>query len=395
MNYGFNRNLKKSLAFRHAGLERGSLAVLAIFLLPLALVAFVTGGFSASASGASFAAAGAAGLVFGEPGLSVRAASNDPVPGAIHLANAQRVVEDHFQQPLTDYVQGRLDRSVDKSLLDKIAPEVPTSRRFEYDAEPTSNLQEFLLLPDDGDVRAPLSDFKRVEPDGRKVTAKTLNKGLTVRRERDSLTVPGSRERVVAWLTKILLRMEIKRAFDLWNSASNTNKTWDASSNPDKDLLDLMESCADSGGLYPNIVLAGSGVWPIRYGALTDATRNFGSPNAGFSMADLAAFLQVDEIVTLKNRYASKKTDSSLSKIAGNVVIAGNLEETPMTEGDASHVKRFVSRDDDSLGAFNEAGFRVFVDETHNKFVDFTVEHYSLVSAPHTNGLEKYTVSAS
>ena len=395
MKYGFNRNLKASLDFRYRGLELGSLAVLAIVLLPLALVLVLTGGFTSAASGASLAGAASVGLVFGEPGLGVRAPSNDPVPGAIHLANSQRVVEDHFQQPLTDYVQGRLDRSTDKSMLDRIAPEVPTSRRFEYEADPENNQQEFLLLPDDGDVRAPLSDFKRIEPDGRKVTAKTINKGLTVRRERDSLSTPGSRERVVLWLTKILLRMEIKRAFDLWNGASNSNKTWNAASNPDKDLLDLMEASADACGLYPNIVVTGSGVWPIRYGAYTDPSRNFGGPNAGFSMDQLAAFLQVDGIVTLKNRYATKKTDSSLSKIAGNVVIAGNLEDSPMTEGDASHVKRFVSRDDDSLGAFNEAGFRVFVDETHNKFVDFTVEHYSLVSSPYTAGLQKLTISAS
>lgn len=309
---------------------------------------------------------------------------SDNRPGEIYLANEDRFTESFFSEPLTAYAVGWRDPSNLEATLEFLAPAVPTPRRFEY--AKATNSEEFLSETDD--ERAIGASFKMVEFTSSKVNAKTLNKGLTVRVDRDNVEgMPNWEQVYTNRLMRRLLRNELKRGVTLLAAAAtNTAVTWDttAGKDPDQDVRTRLIAGADVSGVYPTRVLYGDTAWNKRGIAHRAQTTAGGFASATMNEVQVAAQIGVQEVMVSRERYSSSST--AKTQIVNNLVLA-YIAEAGMTPEDPSSIKRFVS-------AVEGGGrFRVYRQEVNSKLVDITVEHYSLIAVTSTLGIQKLTVS--
>lgn len=316
---------------------------------------------------------------------SERLANDDfnPAKGQMVLANEGRFESTYYSEPLTEFVVGWLEKQNIKATLDRIAPEVPVGRRFEF--KKMANVEAFLSETDD--IRAIGADFKRVEYTGTTVNEKTYNKGLTIRIDDDEQFGGDWQERAVSRLTDRLYRNELRRSIAVVSAASNnTGVTWDTSAgkDPDFDILSQIEASGDSRGLDSNVVLFGSTSWRKR--ALAHRAQNTAGGFASASMTpdQLRELLGVDDVIVSKERYQA--TASSKSQIVANKVII-YMAYAGVGKDDPSDIKRFIS-------AVEGGGFlRVYVQRMNAKSTDITVEHYSNIVTPDTLGIQQLTVS--
>lgn len=316
---------------------------------------------------------------------SERLANDDfnPPKGQMVLANEGRFESNYYSEPLTEFVVGWLEQQNIKATLDRLAPEVPVGRRFEF--KKGVNVEAFLSESDD--VRAIGADFKRVEYTGTTVNEKTLNKGLTIRIDDDEQFGGNWQERAVMRLTERIYRNDLRRAIAVLSAAAtNTAVTWDttAGKDPDFDILSKLEASGDDRGIDSNVVLFGSTSWRKR--ALSHRAQNTAGGFASASMTpeQLKELLGVDDVIVSKERYqssASAKTQIVANKVIIYMAYAGVGKDDP------SDIKRFVS-------AVEGGGFlRVYVQRIGAKSTDVTVEQYSNIVTPDTLGMQQLTVS--
>ncbi|GHC07011.1 hypothetical protein [Cerasicoccus arenae] len=304
-----------------------------------------------------------------------------PSINEIHAANESRFNAAHFSEALTAFTVGWQDPENLATLLDFVAPSVNVGRRFEF--KRADNAEAFFSETDD--LRAIGSTFKRVDYRGESVQAKTLNKGLTVRVDHDEITTSDWEERTVQILLQRLLRNELRRAITaLDTAATNGNKVWDDSTNPDGDLRTMLIAAADESGIRPNRLILGEGAWDLRASAYESQNNAGANTGANYTLSDLARKLFLDDARVFSSRYQSSA--ATKSAIVGNAVYAF-FGQQALSKDEPSNLKRFVTP--------SEGGdFRVFREE-HTKFTDITVEHYSTVVATSNLGIRKLTVSAS
>lgn len=304
--------------------------------------------------------------------------------GVICAANEARFTAAHFSEPLTTYAVGWKDLENLQAELDTIAPRVDVGRRFEFKS--ATNADEFLSESDD--IRAIGSEFKRVEFKGSSVNQKTLNKGLTVRLDRDEdLTIPGAEERAVGRLWNRLLRNDLRRAYALIiAAASNSAKTWDTTAlkDPDQDVMTDLDTGGDARGIDSNLVIYGKTAWLKRMLSHRAQTVAGGVSSASIKSAEeLAALLGVDKVVISKARYQS--TASAKAKAIGGAYVLMYYASQQNDKDDPSNVKRFVTPTESGL-------VRVYREE-HAKYVDVSVEHYSNIVITSTLGVRMFTIS--
>jgi hypothetical protein len=304
------------------------------------------------------------------------------VPGVIYAANESRFTSVNYSEPLTQYTVGWRDPENLDALLDSIAPSVPVGRRFEF--KKATNAEAFLSETDD--VRAIGANFKRVEYTGESVNEKTLNKGLTIRLDKDDLLDEMEEERSVGRLMQRLSRNEVRRALGIIDAATtNANKTWSSSTNPDKDLRDALILGANASGIRPNVMLFAESAWDLRLDAYEAAanTSSYAGRAAAMTPQDLARKSMVDRIEIVKARYQSTTTAKGLVQTTLTVLLYLAIQGAG--KDDPSNVKRFVT----------PAGtrYRVFRREA-DKWIDLSVEHYSNIVITSTLGIRKLTVSS-
>lgn len=305
-------------------------------------------------------------------------------PDQIGMANATKLTEAHFQEALTAYAVGYRDPENIQEALEFVAPRVSVGRRFEYAS--WTNKEEFFFDADD--IRSIGADFKRVSYTSAKNTSKTLNKGLTIRLDRDEIKeMPNWQEQYTGALLRRLYRNEYYRAIALMSAnASNTAKTWDTTAlkNPDRDLFDDLGTGAAALGFAVNRVLFGRTAWSKRGLAYEAQTVASGFQHAGMTEQQLAGFLKVDEVRVCNVRYAS--SSAARTEIVNNLVLEFFAASGLMTT-DPSNIKRFVSPVEGG------GDVRVYLEEIGGKLVDLTVEHYSEIVVTSTLGLRKLTIS--
>jgi len=312
----------------------------------------------------------------------------DMVAGVPYFANDSRFVESNFSQPLTIYATGWKDQENIKATLDFIAPEVPTSRRFEW--AKATNAEEWLSESDD--VRAIGSDFKRVEFTASKVNDKTLNKGLTIRVDEDNVNdLPNWREIYTGRIMRRLLRNDLRRGITLLlAAATNTGKTWTYNSStnqtpdPDLDMLNAVAAFGDVAGQDANRILMGFSAWATRKGAYNALNNAAGYAGAARSAADIADWVGVEAIRVSRERYQSSA--SAKSRILGSYVVAFMAQDGATPE-DPTSMKRFISP---TAGG---TPFKVYEQRISSHLVDISVEHYSKVIVTSTLGIQKLTIS--
>ncbi len=332
--------------------------------------------------------------------------------GQIAIANETSFNAQFLSEPLTQYAVGWTSeqRELEK-LLDFVAPQVNVSRKFQY--KTANNAKEFLALEETEDIRALGGEFKRIEARGDIVQARTFNKGLATLIDLDEEDAEdGLEERKVAWLRKILLRMEIRRAIALLSSgatytakagtspyAGNDQKNWSkpattsdtsgtasastiAWSDPDMDLAAVLLSGGDSSGLDPNRILMGKKAWQARVLGLRSKDTAGAFASAGFTKEQLADFLACDEVFVNKERFQSGSSKANL--VGDNLVLAFNAQ-AGMSKDDPSNIKRFVSSQEGGA-------FRVYRQELTSHLILISVSHYSNIVLTSDLGLRKLMV---
>jgi hypothetical protein len=295
--------------------------------------------------------------------------------GVIHLANASRFNAANLSQPLTTFAVGWKDPNL-QATLDAVAPAVPVPKRFSF--KKTTNAEAFLSETDD--IRAVGAAFKRVEYTGTEVESRCLNKGLTVLLDKDEDLM--DEEAVVGRLQTRILRSDLRRAFvALLAAATNDNKTWNSSADPDSDIARMMSDSGDTAGLEPNVVVIGASAWLKRFQSLS-AQATSGGFRASLTPAQLADLLGLERIVISRERYQSGT--SAKSQVLGAYVLA-YLAMQGQGKDDPSAIKRFTTP---ASGGGQWAVFR----EEKNNGVELTVEHYSNLVITGV-GIRKLTIS--
>ena len=302
-------------------------------------------------------------------------------PGLIYASNEARFTATNYNEPLTAYTVGWKDPENLEALMEALFPSVEVSRRFEFKS--ADNAEAFLT--EDDDARAIGSAFKRVETKGTSVNAKTINRGLTLRVDKDDVLGDNWRQQKVSWLIARLMRNEFKRSIAILDAAAtNAGKTWNAASNPDGDIRAALKLGADKSGIRPNRVIFGEAAMDLRMDVFEAQNTPYAGRAASMTKAELAAKYMVDLVEVVKARYQSTATDKAA--IVPSVVYA-YLAYNGVDKDDASNFKRFVSP--------TQQGTRlaVYVEE-FTKFVDLSVEAYSAPTITSTLGIRKITASA-
>lgn len=305
------------------------------------------------------------------------------VPGQIYFANESRFNANHLSEPLTGYILGWRDPNNLEALLERIAPEVPVSRRFSYR---TMDNAEFLLSETEDDLRPIGGDFKKVSYKGDEAEGKTDNRGLTIRLDLDEDDDSDALRQVYTQLlTQRLMRNRLRRAVALIDAAcTNANVSFTSATNPDGLIRAMVNAGRDAAGVRPTKVLVGDTAWQYRLDAY-EAMADKASAAAALARdeAALARYLGVQDLVHLDAMYQSAAATKSM--IVGAAAYA-YYAESGLMKMDPSNVKRFVSN--------TRAGGRlaVYVEE-HPKFIDITVECYERTIVCATTGMRKVTVA--
>lgn len=305
--------------------------------------------------------------------------------GQIALANEARFNAAYYSEEVTNYVVGWKDPNNIQDTLDFLFPPVMVGRRFEYKLLDNN---EFLLSESD-DVRAIGADFKRVEYKGSSQNEKTVNKGLTIRIDKDDAITkqPGWENTIAARLKQRLLRNDLRRGITaVGDAATNVAKTWDASAgkDPDQDILDQLILGADASGLRSNRILFGETAWTKRLLSHRAQTSAGGYSSAGLTVEELKGLLMVSDIKLSRERY--QNAAATKAKIVPDIVLMF-FGENGVGPEDPSNTKRFWSPCEDG------GEWRVYVEPVGSKFIDITVEHYSNLIVTATAGLRKLTIS--
>lgn len=318
--------------------------------------------------------------------------SQAPITGEITVANAAQTAASSLSKGLTAFVSGVQAPSIE-ARLDMLFPAVPAGRFAEF---LSFKDESFLTEGDNSDIRQAGSAFKRVEYNGDKVVVAVQNKGLTFRQDMDRVPRDGNGRPRDGWENGrvLMLRERLARADYLRGlaaldaAATNVNRTWNASSNPDGDLRASVRLGMTSHGLKPNRVVIGDLGWQIRQDAYEASTRanHAMSNHASYSEAELARYLGVEMVVREESLYQTKKRANKSDMLAG-VALTYHAKEGA-TEDDPSNIKRFTTETD--LGT----RWGVYI-KREGKLVDITVEHYSVFVLPITRGIRKDTISAS
>ncbi len=309
-----------------------------------------------------------------------RDSGGDLPAGVIALANEGRLAAATYSEALTAYVAGWKDPENIQATLDFIAPPVPVARRFEF--KKGVNSEAFLSETDD--IRAIGGEFKRVEYRGDTVNEKTHNKGLTYRLDKDEEGGAVTEEMIVGRLTSRLWRNELRRAFTaLLAAATNANKTWGSSANPDEDMKVAIAAAQLDSGIFPNRAIIGLAAWNLRSTSM--AAQATAGAFAGLSMNpdQVGALLGLSGGMRIsKEVYQSSATVKS--RALGSY-FATFYAENGVGKDDPTNIKRFFT----PMGT----PIRVLRQDLGGKYVDISVEHYSNVVATSTVGAQKLTVS--
>lgn len=337
-----------------------------------------------------------------------RGSTENVPPGTMCMANASRFVESNFNVPLTTFATGWKDPNRIDLALEFVAPMVSVGRFFTFIQ--STNAEEFISEVDD--TRGIGADFKRVEYTSTKQTSQTINKGLTIRIDKDEVNdLPNFQEIYTGRMMRRLLRNELRRSIAVLGAAAvayggsgadlNPRQlTWTQTpgTDPDQDLIDATDRYADGAGIYPTRALFSKVAWNARLRAFRGNNNPGGYQNANMTEQQVADFLGLDGVYVSKERYTTgTRLAPTKAAVMGQGIAAGipantnpvllYLAEAGQTPEDPSNIKRFVSA--------TEGGtpFRVYVEQKGAKFIEITVEHYSCIIATSTLGVQLLNIA--
>lgn len=304
--------------------------------------------------------------------------------GIIYMANEDRFDAANLSQPLTTFAQNWVAPDLEAQ-LDAMFPPVAAPRRFEY--VKYDNSEAFLSEADD--IRGIGAEYKILEFSKAPETVRTINKGLTVRLDRE-LLVPGDEEMNVQLLKIRLLRNELRRGLSGILTAAGVvaEKTWSTAANPDADVRTLLREGQDARGIRSDVVVFTGSAFDSR----TDVYESQNTPAAGVAANkgpdELVGKFRVDRILTVDDYYTAKK-DGAKTQLAGGNYVITYLAPKVQSRTDPSNCKRFFTPFGANDGKGVAAGGKFWVyREEHTSFIDITVAHYSNIVIPSTLGIK-------
>lgn len=288
-------------------------------------------------------------------------------PGIICAANEQSFNNSFMSQPLTAFVTGMPDTDNIQEALDFIAAPVQAGRRFEF--RKFGNVQQYLSETDD--ARGIGANFKVVDYKGELESGRTINKGLAFVGDLDVVgEIPNWEQLYSAWLRNRILRNDARRAVTaLLALHAGTTAKWLTApvTDPDIDLMDLVELLGTSTGLNANALAMGSTAWTYRVQNLRSTDKAGGFASSMWTPQQLGEWLGVDQgLRKYKERYGTGTGDKT--RLLGAYVVAFHRTASTVME-DPSSLKRFITT---AGGAF-----QVYRRELSAKLVEISVAHYS------------------
>jgi len=293
--------------------------------------------------------------------------SGGRTPGILCAANEASFAETFMSQPLTTFVAGLPAEAGVEEMLDFVAPPVPCGRRFEYRGFGTTQQ----MLSETDDVRGIGANFKTVEFKGDLTSARTVNKGLAFIGDLDIVgEIPNWEQLYAGWLRGRVLRNDLRRAFTaLLALHAGATAKWITSpvTDPDTDLLDLVESLGDNVGLDANAMVFGAQAWNYRVKNLRSTASAGGFASSMWTPQQVGEWLGLSEGTRKStHRYAVGTGDKT--RMLGTYAVAFHRSGSPVME-DPSSVKRFVTT--------TGGAFQVYRRELSAKLVEISIGHYS------------------
>jgi hypothetical protein len=287
--------------------------------------------------------------------------------GLLCAANEASFAETFMSEPLTTFLVGLPGEAGVQDTLDYIAPPVPCGRRFEYRS--FGNTQQMLSETDD--IRGIGANFKTVEFKGDLTSGRTVNKGLAFIGDLDVVgEIPNWEQLYTGWLRGRVLRNDLRRGFTaLLALHAGTTAKWITApvTDPDTDLLDLVESLGDSVGIDANAMVIGAQAWSYRVKNLRSTDKAGGFASSMWTPAQVGEWLGLAEgCRKVNHRYATGTGDKT--RMLGAYAVAFHRSGTPVME-DPSSLKRFVTT--------TKGAFQVYRRELGAKLVEISVGHYS------------------
>lgn len=313
-----------------------------------------------------------------------------PGLGEITAVNAAQNFAASLAQDVSGYLAG-LPAPDEEESLNTLVPLVETGDFFQF---AKADDEAFLTEADDSDVRGIGASFKRIEHRGSVATDATVQKGLTQRVDHRTLprvngTIqPGWENRAAAGLRMRLIRADKARGLALLEgAAANTNKTWNAASNPDGDIRAMVQRTRTKTGMLPTHLVLGSSAQQLRQDAFEAPTRanHVMANHAGYTLEQLAGYAGAGQAIIEEGIKMVKEGASKTNQLA-LAVYSYSAEQSPMID-DRSNIKRAWSP---TLGG---GMWAVFIQEGA-AWTDITVFHQSKIFVPIATGIEKLTVSA-
>ncbi len=202
----------------------------------------------------------------------------------------------HTVEDLEQYLFGCPETDAERKLRE-LVPHIEVGRMSKYYSHDGSVMTE----ADDSDIRAAHALFKRVVLDPKSsATSETIEKGLATVIDRSLVGANTSLEREVRRAVKMLRnrlsRIEYLRAIAALDAAAtNTNTTWDAGSDPDAELQDMVDDPAAPA----DTVLMSRGAWSARRGVYRqkDAANAVFADHARMGMGDVADYIGVERVL--------------------------------------------------------------------------------------------------
>ena len=261
-----------------------------------------------------------------------------------------------------------------------IAPDVPADRGQFVEYALYSYTDGLLSLDNPvEDSRALEADFPTLRnPPHQLVTERVANRGLTLEVDEDEGCLgTGWQQAKVAFLRGVLDRARLRRTVALFVAgAVSVGKTWDASIDPDMDVLEEL----DAQPLRASRVIYGPGAWSQRGRALRERKTAGTAAAAAMSPGDLAGEFAVDEVQVVRAHSAAPSRRAT----GGQVLLFCAADG--LSRNDFSNLKTFTAP------AKTGERYAVYVDQAGDKRWRIGVECYETVAITSTVGLEIITV---
>lgn len=306
--------------------------------------------------------------------------------GDVALCNDTLFQQAEFNQPLTDFAVAFKDSENLEAELNFAAPPRRTTKRFTYRA--FENAEAFLLDDGDNDIREIGGNFNELEQlHSSENESRVFNKGFAMRVDKDQVEGDANwQERHVGHIRTRLLRCDLRRSAALLVAgATNTNKVWNSSADPDMHINDQISSARDVSGVGVNSLYFAEAAWNLRW--TSHRAQNTAGSNASAAMS----LDQLGEMLGLPRRFKSmsryQSSSSAKSTMLGSSKVLLFLAQDNAVGDVPTNIVNFWSP--------TESGerFRVLIAEFPKYYV-VIVEHYSRPTLVSTLGIRQLTVAA-